>query len=70
VSGKSKIQLQGEVKMEKKQMSYSELVHHIKNDHYVTTPWLAVCWLIGYQGIVTETDYNNIRQLYLDGIVN
>lgn len=56
--------------MEKKQMSYSELVHHIKNDHYVTTPWLAVCWLIGYQGIVTETDYNNIRQLYLDGIVN
>ena len=56
--------------MEKKQMSYSELVHRIKNDPYVTTPWLVVCWLIGSQGIVTETDFNNIRQLYLDGIVN
>lgn len=55
--------------MEKKQMSYSELVHYVKNDPYLTTTSQVVRWLFAYQGFVTETDFINIRQLYLDGIV-
>lgn len=56
--------------MEHKQITYSELVRHIKNDLYVTTRWLVVCWLIGYQGFVSGIDVENIQRLYHDGFVN
>lgn len=56
--------------MEHNQMSYSELVHYVKTSDFVTTRWLAVCWLIGYQGFVSRIDVENIRRLYHDGIVN
>ena len=56
--------------MKRKQMTYSELVHHVKKDPLLTTRWFVLCWLMDYQNIVTPTDLSYIRQLYVDGIVN
>lgn len=56
--------------MKRKQMAYSELVHHVKKDPLLTTRWFVLCWLMDYQNIVTPTDLSYIRQLYVDGIVN
>ena len=55
--------------MKRKQMTYSELVHHVKKDTLLTTRWLVLCWLMDYQNIVTPTDLSYIRHLYVDGIV-
>lgn len=56
--------------MEKKQMSYVELLNHVVNDTYLRSRWDVVCWLIGYQENVNVTDWVNIRQLYLNGIIS
>lgn len=57
--------------MEKKQMTYSELVNHVEaNKDMLKTKWDVTCWLIGYNGVVTTGDWDNIRRLYLDGFVD
>lgn len=56
--------------MEKKQMSYEELLNHVIIDKHLRSRWDVVCWLIGYQENVNVTDWLNIRQLYLNGIIN
>lgn len=52
-----------------KQLTYRELVHHVKNCN-IKTPWQVVCWLIGFQDVITRYDFNNIARLYMDGIVD
>lgn len=54
--------------MEHKQLTYSELLYHVKNCN-MTTPWQVVCWMIGFQDVITRTDFNNIAQLYMNGIL-
>lgn len=54
--------------MEHKQLTYSELLYYVKNYH-ITTPWQAVCWMMGFQDAITRTDFNNIAQLFMDGIL-
>ena len=56
--------------MEHKQVTYSELVHYVKNSKFITTRWLVVCWFIGYQGFVSGIDVENIQRLYHDDFVN
>lgn len=58
-------------------MSYSELVNHLervnsegKSCFRLKTKWDVVCWLIGYQKVVTESDWENIMRLYDDGFVD
>lgn len=51
------------------QMTYSELVNHVERAH-LKTKWTVVCWLIGYQKVVTESDWENIMRLYSDGFVD
>ena len=53
-----------------KQMSYSELVKYVENSCIRMTRFDVVCWLIGYQGVVTADDYNNILRLYSDNFVD
>ena len=55
--------------MEHKQVTYSELVHYVKNSRFVVTGWLVVCWLVEYQGFVSKIDVENIRRLYQDGFL-
>ena len=55
--------------MEHKQVTYSELVHYVKNSRFVVTGWLVVCWVVEYQGFVSKIDVENIRRLYQDGFL-
>lgn len=55
--------------MVRKQMTYRELLYHVKNCN-ITTPWQVVCWLIGFHDVITRADFNNIALLYKEGIVN
>lgn len=55
--------------MARKQMLYSELtarvvVYKLKNIAEV------VSWLIGYQKVVTESDWDNIMRLYHDNFID
>lgn len=58
-------------------MSYSELVNHVEvvnseveSCFRIKTKWDVVCWLIGYQKVITESDWENIMRLYRDGFVD
>ena len=50
-------------------MTYGELLNHVKRNK-LKTKWNVVSWLIGYQKVVTEHDWENIRKLYLDGVID
>lgn len=56
--------------MKKNQMSYSELVNHVEQCPVRMTKWDVVCWLIGYQEVVTADDFENICRLYTDNFVD
>lgn len=53
-----------------KQMTYSELVNIIEQEKHIKYKFDVVAFLIGYQGMVTATDFENILKLYDDGFVN
>ena len=53
-----------------KQMDYSELVNKIEERTYRMTRFDVVCYLIGYNGVVTETDFENILKAYQDNIID
>lgn len=63
--------------MEKKQMTYSELVNHVESHKYRVEShkyrmnrWDVASWLIGYQKVMTETDWENIMRLYDDNFID
>lgn len=56
--------------MDKQQMSYEELVNHIEERKDRMTKWDVVCWLIGYQHVITAADWDNIVRLYVDNFVD
>ena len=53
-----------------KQMSYEDLVNHIGEREVRMTKWDVVCWLIRYQHVITEADWDNIMRLYVDNFVD
>ena len=56
--------------MKKKQMTYSELVNHVEGLKYRMTKWDVACFLIGYQKVITEADWENIMRLYDDNFID
>ena len=53
-----------------KQLTYDELVNRIKARSYIMNKFNVIEYLIGYNGVVTEDDYNNIQKAYQDNIIN
>ncbi len=47
-----------------KQLTYEELVKVIEKTCYRMTRFDVICYLIGYNGVVTEEDYNNINKAW------
>lgn len=56
--------------MKKKQMTYSELVNHVEDNKHIKTKWDVACWLMGYQKVITEADWENIMRLYDDNFID
>lgn len=56
--------------MKKKQMTYSELVNHVEGCNYLRTKWDVVCFLIGYQKVITEADLEHIMRLRDDHYID
>lgn len=53
-----------------KQLTYDELVKFIKARTYIRNKLDVIEYLIGYNGVVTEDDYNNIQKAYQDNIID
>lgn len=53
-----------------KQLDYSELVNLIEKEGHIKHKFDVVAYLIGYQGVVTATDFKNILKLYGDGFID
>ena len=53
-----------------KQLSYDELVKLITSRTYRLNKFNVVSILIGYNGVVTETDYENILKAYEDNLID
>lgn len=53
-----------------KQLSYVELVHWITNRSCRLNKFDVVAHLIGYNGVVTETDFENILKAYEDNLID
>lgn len=56
--------------MKKKQMTYSELVNLVEGRNYLMTTWDVVCFLIGYQKVITEADLEHIMRLRDDNYID
>lgn len=56
-------------KKEFKRVSYEELVKVCEKD-YMKYKFDVVSYLIGYNGIIDEIDWENIQKLYRDGYVD
>ena len=52
------------------QLSYGQLVKMIKDHPVRLDKFNVVSILIGYNGVVTETDYENILKAYEDNLVD
>ena len=53
-----------------RQLSYDELVKLIKERTYRMSRFNVVSYLIGYNGVVTEDDYNNIEKAYENNLID
>ena len=53
-----------------KQLSYDELVKFITDYPCRLNKFNVVSFLIGYNGVVTETDYKNILKAYADNLID
>ena len=51
-------------------LTYVELVNRIESRKSRMTRWDVACWLIGYQKIITEADWDNIMRLYQDNFID
>lgn len=56
-------------KKEFKRVSYEELVKVCEKD-YMKYKFDVVSYLIGYNGMIDEIDWENIQKLYRDGYVD
>ena len=56
--------------MKKKQMTYSELVNLVEGRNYLMTKWDVVCFLIGYQEVITKVDLEHIMRLRDDRYID
>ena len=52
------------------QLTYDELVNRIESRTYIRNKFDVIEYLIGYNGVVTEDDYNNIQKAYQDNIID
>lgn len=55
---------------ENKKLSYEELVEQIKRYSTRLNRFNVVSHLIGYNGAITEDDYNNIIKLYKENLID
>ena len=53
-----------------KQLSYDELVQWVTSCACRFNKFDVVARLIGYNGVVTETDYENIIKMYEDNLID
>ena len=53
-----------------KQLSYEQLVNLLKVYTCRLNKFNVVSVLIGYNGVVTETDYENILKMYEDKLID
>lgn len=53
-----------------KQLTYSELVNRIERFPTRMNRFNIVSWLIEYNGVVTEQDYENIIKAYEDNFID
>ena len=53
-----------------KQLSYGQLVKMIEENTCRLNKFNVVSILIGYNGVVTETDYENILKAYEDNLID
>ena len=53
-----------------KQLSYGQLVNLITEHTCRLNKFNVVSILIGYNGVVTETDYENILKAYEDNLID
>ena len=53
-----------------KQFSYDELVQWITSHSCRFNKFDVVAHLIGYNGVVTETDFENILKAYQDNLID
>ena len=53
-----------------KQLSYDELVHRIQSSARRLDRFNIIAYLIGYNGVVTETDYENILKAYEGNLID
>ena len=53
-----------------KQLSYDELAHWITSHSCRFNKFDVVAHLIGYNGVVTETDFENIIKAYEDNLID
>ena len=53
-----------------RQLSYDELVKLIEERTYRMDRFNVVSYLIGYNGVVTEDDYNNIEKAYENNLID
>lgn len=54
----------------KERMEYCDLVKMVEEREYRRTRFDVVAYLVGLHGYVDEQDYNNIQQLFADGLVD
>ena len=57
------------IAMKARQTTYEELLAVVERNPYITTRFNVVSYLVGYNGVVTEQDVNNILRLYTEGYV-
>lgn len=67
---KTKISVKYEGEEIFRQMTYDELAKRIKERTFRMNKFNVVSYLIGYNGVVTEEDYNNINKLYAENLID
>lgn len=58
------------VKDARRKLSYEELAEQIKRYSTRLNRFNVVSYLIGYNGAITEDDYNNIIKLYKENLID
>ena len=54
----------------KERGEYEELAELAKGPGYFYSQFEAVAFLIGYQGYVDKQDFDNIRRLFAEGLID
>lgn len=59
-----------ETKRTNQKLNYTQLVNMIMEMPIRMTKWDVVCYLMGYKNTVTRHDFNLIKKLYEDNIID